>query len=77
MSTAPQKPPVEPRFVSISDAATILGTSPSRTRALIRAARIRAIAVGPERPGRGPARYLVDVTDLNRVADEALKSGRL
>ncbi len=69
--------PVEPRFVGVDAATVVLGVGERRIRSLVRSGKIRAVAVGPERPGHGPARYLLSLEDLHRVADEALKAGRL
>jgi len=68
---------VEPRLVGIEAATVILGVGERRIKTLVREGRVRAVGVGPDRPGRGPARYLLSVDDLNEVASEALKSGRL
>lgn len=68
---------VEPRLVSIEAGAVVLGVGHRRIRALVADGRIRAVAVGPDRNGRGPSRYLLSLDDLHRVAAEALDAGRL
>ncbi len=78
MSNAPWKEvPVEPLLVGIEAATVILGVGERRIKALIASGRLHAVALGPERLGRGPARYLLSKAELESVAAEALAGGRL